>query len=149
MVQKKIVVLECDLCGAEGEGVETHRIHIDAIARLAEVCARCWEGIVASFAVFATAGRAPEIKTQKAGKALEWPGTPWRFSSHALLRMGQRKVTPQDVLRALDNPEIKRPGKASDQEIWQRGQTKVVVVPDRQVIITVANGSEDDEELLP
>jgi hypothetical protein len=52
--------------------------------------------------------------------------------------MGERFVKPLDVLRVIAMPEIKRPGSAADEEIWQRGNTKIVVVPDRQVIKTVA-----------
>jgi len=147
MAQRKEIILVCDLCGVEGFGVETHRVAVDAIARVAEACEKCWAGILAGVALFSKAGREPEVKATRAGKALDWPDTPWKFSSHALLRMGERHVTPTAVLRVIADPELKRPGKASDQEIWQKGSTKIVVVPERQVIVTVANGEQEDDDL--
>lgn len=137
MVQSREVVLVCDLCGSENM-VDTHRISVDGTARDAEACEPCWSKTLASFATWATAGRAPTVKRSKTGDLLQWPDTPWRFTAHAFKRMGERHVKPHEVLAVIERPEIKRPGEAADEEIWQRGETKVVVIPSRQVIKTVA-----------
>ena len=118
--------------------VETHRVNVDGTARDAEACDTCWSKTLALFATWAIAGREPTIKRSKVTDLVEWPDTPWRFTSHAILRMGERFVKPHDVLKVIAMPEIKRPGEAADEEIWQRGNTKIVVIPDRQVIKTVA-----------
>lgn len=143
-VRKTIVTLVCDLCESENL-VETHRVSVDTTAREAEVCESCWVGIIAALALFHQVGHEPPKKETRTGKVLAWPDTPWRFSSHALIRMGERNVKPEEILRVIERPEIKRPGKASDQEIWQRNGTKVVVVPERQVVVTVARASEEPD----
>lgn len=137
MAQRRTVVLVCDLCGSEGDMVETHRIVIDGTARDAEACESCWSRTIALFATWATAGRAPSLKKSKLTELHSWPDTEWRFTSHAMQRMGERHVKPLDVLKVIAQPEIKRPGDAADEEIWQRGNTKIVVVPARQAIKTV------------
>ena len=138
MVQRREVVLVCDLCGTEGDLVETHRIVVDGNTRDAEACDSCWSSTLATFAVFATAGRAPAAKRYKKDELVQWPDTPWRFTNHAMLRMGERKVRPVDVLKVIAAPEVKRPGDTEDTEVWTRDNTKIVVSPARQVIQTVA-----------
>ena len=125
--------------------VETHRIVVDGTARDAEACHDCWSKTLAGFAAWATQGRAPVTKKSKISDAVAWPDTPWKFTPHAFKRMGERKVTPTQVLRVLAEQDIRRPGDSVDTEIWQRGDIKVVVVPDKQVILTVAKTGEDDD----
>lgn len=138
MVQRREVVLVCDFCGTEGKMVETHRLAVDGTARDAEACDTCWSSTLASFAQWATAGRAPSVRKAKVADIVAWPGTEWRFTNHAMQRMGERRVKPLDVLKVIAAPEIKRPGEEADVEIWQRGDTKIYVIPDRQIIKTVA-----------
>lgn len=121
--------------------VEKHRIVVDGTARDAEACDTCWSATLALFARWAAQGRAPSVKKAKVDELVGWPDTEWRFTAHALKRMGERFVKPLDVLKTIAQPEIKRPGEAADEEIWQRGDTKVVVVPSRQVIKTVAKNN--------
>lgn len=144
-MKKTIVTLVCDLCDSE-EAVETHRLTVDTTARDAEVCERCWVGILSALALFHQVGREPEAKQTRTGPVVSWPETAWRFSSHALVRMGERNVKPEEVIRTIERPEVTRPGKASDQEIWQRNGTKVVVVPERRVVVTVAHTDEELSE---
>lgn len=143
-MRREVIVLVCDLCerGEPEVVVETHRVVVDSIARDAEACVECWQGVVEAFVPFAAAGRQP-AKVTKTTKAFDWPGSSWKFSSHAMQRMGERKVSPEEVLRVVGDPEIRLPGKASDQEVWTRNGTKVVVVPERQVVVTVARRDED------
>jgi len=118
--------------------VETHRITVDGTSRDAEVCMTCWAPLIAAFAPFASGGREPAKKREKKSDLLQWPDTSWTFTKHALLRMGERGVSPAQVLRVIGEQEIRRPGKYDGEEIWQRGDVKVVVNPERQVVRTVA-----------
>lgn len=147
MVQRREVVLVCDLCESE-DLVQTHRIIVDGQARDAEACDPCWSRTLVAFAAWATQGRTPSRKKSVAKDVVAWPDTEWKFTSHAMQRMGERKVKPRDVIRCVDMPDVCRPGKASDQEIWTRGTTKVVVVPERMVILTVAKTDEEDATVL-
>lgn len=144
MARREVIVLVCDLCESE-DMVETHRVTVDGVTRDAEVCSNCWGTTTACLTAFYAVSREPSVKVSRV-KAMEWPGTEWRFSSHALQRMGERHVTPEAALKVCDDPELRRPGKASDQEIWTRNGTKVVVVPERRIIVTVARQSDDDGE---
>lgn len=137
MAQRRVVTLLCDLCGGE-DMVETHRITVDGTSRDAEVCLSCWTPLIAAFAGFANGGREPEKKREKKSDLLQWPDTPWTFTKHALLRMGERGVTPAQVLRVIAEQEIRRPGKYEGEEIWQRGDIKIVVNEERQTVRTVA-----------
>jgi len=126
--------------------VETHRIVVDGTTRDAEACHGCWSTTLAGFAAWATQGRAPSAKKSKISDAVSWPDTPWKFTPHCLERMGTRKVSPTQVLRVLAEQEIRRPGDTADSEIWQRGDIKIVVVPDKRVVVTVARqGGEADD----
>jgi hypothetical protein len=96
-----------------------------------------------AFAGFANGGREPVKKRIKEADLLQWPDTPWRFTSHAILRMGERKVRPADVLRVLSYQDVRRPGHLDGEEIWTRDDVKVVVNPDRQIVKTVAKLNQD------
>ena len=71
------------------------------------------------------------------------PGTTWRFTSHALIRCGERNLDPLEIVRVLDDPTLTRPGKASDQEIRERNGVKAVCVPERGIVLTVARKGEE------
>lgn len=150
MSSRQVVTLLCDLCGHsehETAGVQTRRIAVEGRASEAEVCDGCWSTILAGFAFFATKGRAVPSRTRvKSAKA--WPGSSWRFTAHALIRCGERDLDPLEVVKAIEDPSITRPGRASDQEIRERGYLKAVVVPERGIVITVARKGEDDASLI-
>lgn len=151
MVEKRTVVLVCDLCGSDADGireVQTRRINVDGIGAEAEVCAPCWSGLLAAFAPMATAGRALPLRTPGVRTAKHFPGSTWRFSSHALIRCGERNMDPAEIVAAIEDPTLVRPGRSSDQEIRERGYIKAVVVPDRGIVVTVARKGEDDAEAL-
>lgn len=147
MTARKITVLVCDDCGSDELGaVETHQVTVDGRAIEAEICQRCWQKLCAAFAAFATHGRALPLRTP--ARAKPFPGTTWKFSSHALVRLGERHIDPMEILPVVEDPTITRPGRASDLEIREKGNLKVVVAPERGVIITVAKRSEDDDTLV-
>lgn len=146
MAERREVVLVCDYC--EGTDlVDTHRLTLDGHTAEAEACEGCWSGVVATFAAFVTKGRPVPTKSRVPSK-VEWPDTEWHFTHHALQRMGERKLSPHDVLTALARPEVTRPGRASDQELRVRHGVKVVCIPDRRIIMTVAHVDDDDDALV-
>lgn len=150
MAERRTVVLVCDLCDQEASDdleVETRQVIVNAVGAEAEVCEGCWGQLMAAFSVFATKGRALPLRTPKLKSAKAVPGTSWRFSSHALIRCGERNLDPLEVVAAIDDPTVTRPGRASDQEIRERGYLKAVVVPERGIVVTVARKGEDDENL--
>jgi hypothetical protein len=57
-------------------------------------------------------------------------------------------MDPLEVVQAIEDPTLIRPGRASDQEIRERGYVKAVVVPDRGIVVTVARKGEDDASSL-
>lgn len=151
MAEKRTIVLVCDLCEREAGdavGVETRTIVVDGVGAEAEACDGCWEQLMVSFSVFATRGRRLPPRTPKLRGAKSIPGSPWRFTSHALIRCGERNLDPVEIVEAIDDPTIVRPGRASDQEIRERGTLKAVVVPERGIVVTVARRGEDDESDL-
>lgn len=145
MSRREVVSLVCDMCGkdaAEVVGVETRRVQIDGIAVEAEICDGDYQPILEAFAVFARAGRELPRKTPTRG-AKAYPGTHWKFSDHALMRLAERHLDPLQIVKVCDSPEITRPGNASDLEIRERNGLKAVVAPERLVIITVARKDEE------
>src|SRR6187402_1534480 len=124
MSSRQEVILICDVCD-DGEGsefatdVETRRIGVEGVEVEAEICARHWEDLLSGFAVFATKGRPVPARTRLRG-VKAYPGTTWRFTSHALIRCGERDLDPVEIVSVLDDPTMTRPGKASDQEIRER-----------------------------
>lgn len=148
MTQRQVIVLICDLCGHdqdETEGIETRRITVELDTAEAEVCTSCWSTSLAHFAYFATKGRPVPRTTRKSGKP--FPGTTWRFTAHALIRLGERKIDPLEVVPVLDDPTTVLPGRTADSLIHERGTLKAVVVPDRGLVITVARRGEVLDDL--
>jgi hypothetical protein len=148
MTQRQVITLVCDLCGHdehETDGVETRRITVELDTAEAEVCSSCWTTTLAHFAFFATHGRTVPRTVRKPAKP--WPGTTWRFTAHALVRIGERKLDPLEILPVLDDPTTVRPGRTSDSVIHERGPYKAVVIPERGVVITVAHKGESVDDL--
>lgn len=151
-MKREVVELVCDFCGLgenSGRMVETHRAALDLVAYDAEACERCWAKTLETFAVFAKSGRAVPPRTKIKRDAVAFPGTAWKFSSHAMRRLGERKIDPVELLKAIDRPDVTRPGNSADLEIRERGRLKAVVAPDRLVIITAAHHDEDDRAVMP
>lgn len=148
MASKKVVVLQCDGCGTEVPGeVQTRQISVDGRAVEAEQCSVCWSKVCTAIAVFATHGRPLPLRTPVRG-AKPWPGTTWKFSGHALQRLGERGIDPAEIVKVIEDPTISRPGRASDLEIRERGSYKAVVAPARGIVITCARRAEDDDTLV-
>jgi hypothetical protein len=147
-MRREVPYLVCDVCsvdelGDPAAGIKTHRIAFDGVAMEAEVCKRCTDDLLVGFARFATVGRRVPIRTRIAD-AVPFPGTAWQFSAHALTRLGERHIDPLLAIAAADDPQVTRPGRASDLEVRQRGKVKAVVAPARGVIVTVG-GAEDED----
>jgi hypothetical protein len=150
MAARETIIYVCDLCGKESPDtseVETRQIIVGGRGAEAEVCVPCWTGVVGAFAEFAKSARLLPLRTPGIRAAKSIPGSAWRFTSHALIRCGERNLDPLEIVAAIDDPTIVRPGRASDQEIRERGSIKAVVVPDRGVVVTVARKGEADDAL--
>src|SRR5262245_39463354 len=102
MSSRHEVVLICDLCEAESSTanvVATHRIGVDGVEVEAESCEACWARTLETIAVLGTRGRPIPAKTQRLrGVSKPWPGTTWRFTSHALIRCGERNLDPVEIV---------------------------------------------------
>lgn len=147
MSERRVVVFVCDLCEQEANDkleVQTRQVIVSGQGVEAEVCDPCWATFLGTFSTFAVKGRALPARTPGLRSAKSFPGSTWRWTSHALIRCGERGLDPAEVVAAIEDASIVRPGRASDQEIRERGYLKAVVVPDRGVIVTVARKGEDD-----
>jgi hypothetical protein len=145
VTRREILIPVCDVCGVEGDGVETRRMGVDGVWVEAEVCAADWAEILKGIAAMARVGRELPRRTRIKGTAKPWPGTAWRFTDHALMRLAERHLDPVEIVKVIDDPTTIRPGNASDLEIRERGKLKAVVAPDRAIVITVARREEADE----
>jgi hypothetical protein len=147
MAERRTVVLMCDMCEQDADdnlNVQTRQVIVDGNGVEAEVCDPCWSTFLGTFATFSARGRALPARTPKLRNVKSIPGTTWRFTSHALIRCGERNLDPVEIVEAIEDPTLIRPGRASDQEIRERGYLKAVVVPDRGIVVTVARKGEDD-----
>ena len=149
MGNRQVVVDVCDRCGraAPLAVVSTHRLALDGHTVEFEACERCWSDTLGTLAWIGKAGRKvprPYRKVAPIADAVPWPGTPWVFTSHALIRLGERKLSPLDVIGAAENPEHTYPGEIPESEVRVRGRIKAVVSTERHIIITAAN--KDTEE---
>lgn len=161
MASREVVVNVCDLCHKDdGEGdlvVQTHTLVVDGVAVEAEVCVTCWWMAVKYIQPLVEVGR-PAKGRRKQGvvvqhlprkrEAVEWPGSAWAFTSHALQRMGERRLKPMDVLAVADKPEIVRPGKQDDHVRVHEGRGLKVIVDTRDMVIVTAAGDEDHQEKI-
>lgn len=149
-MKRSRIELVCGFCGKgqdDGAVVDTHRLGVDGTAYDEEVCDPCWDRLLVHFAPFATTGRkVPKTAAKKARRprdAVAFPGTQWRFSSHAMMRLGERKIDPVELLKMIDSPTVVRPGNSDDVEIREGARLKAVVAPERFVIVTAAHHDED------
>lgn len=163
MTSRAVVVLECDRCGTQKpeDGVETitlgglegeackgcrKEIFSDAFEMWMEAARR---GVDTPRQVRATRAKRKDsvaLANSVAGLTLmQWPNTPWRFTSHALQRMGERFVMMEDLLPVLKHPDVTRPGDKNDGvEVWLGGRLKVVVNPEQHAVLTVAMRDEGE-----
>ena len=63
--------------------------------------------------------------------------TEWVFTEHAKVRMGERKVSAIQALRAACTPVIQRPGRTDETMVHEGYGVKVVVDLDQKTILTV------------
>jgi len=61
----------------------------------------------------------------------------WHISRHALQRAIERRVHPEEITAALQDPEIRRAGNTPGTEYRQAGAVAVVCDPTAHRIITV------------
>lgn len=151
MATQQEIVLVCDLCGKDDRQVdiETHRLKVDGKEVEAEACISCWVKAIKGIAPLAKVGRKPKVATPRQKKAVvvPWPGSAWQFSDHALIRMGQRRLNPVDVLWVAENPETSYPGlKDENAEVRMGKGLKVVVNPFRLTILTASERHVDEQK---
>lgn len=146
------VALHCEWCDTT-DMVETYSITVNGQKYEFEACPADYaERIVVPFGVIAKAGRrvTPEVAAQPTGrytkrtKVSPMPGTDWRFTAHALIRMGERRLSPMDVIAVAENPEVTHTSEHDDTLFnYQAGNIRLTVDPGRKAIITAA--LRDDE----
>lgn len=155
-MKQEVVVLICDMCGDEDGTdtlrglvtVHTHSMVLDGHAVEAEACERCWEKYLAAFVTFRQIGRKPKkVKAKEdAIEVVPFPGTRWHFTYHALLRMGERRLNPLDVIQAAEKPKIVHAGRTPDSEIRILGNLKVTIQPEKRRVITAGYREAEDKE---
>lgn len=146
MATREIIVLSCDCCDSE-DMVDTHTMTIDGQSVEAEVCAKCWERLMGAFAGIAKNGRRIKPARVKKADVLPFPGEAWKFSAHALVRMGERHLDPSKVAEAAEDPTTTHPGLTKGLEVRIRGNIKVVVQPKSRTIITAGGRDEEIENV--
>lgn len=134
------IVYLCDLCGSDSQA-STHTLTVDNHATEFEACPHCWQELLTHVARIDKVGRTPKRKQAKA-RTYPFPGESWKFTSHALIRMGERHLSPADVTAVAEQPEICRPGREPDVEIRVGLDVKVVVRPHTREILTAARREE-------
>ncbi len=151
-MRREVIVLVCDWCGADETTtiVRTHTLRVDeGQAVAAEACDNDWQRVIESFAVFAIHGRPVVTQTDQPRKrtppqpAVAFPGTDWRFTFHALQRMGERSISPERALAVVSNPATVFEGEQKNGAMVHLGRDlRVVLDPERRTILTVANRSD-------
>lgn len=152
-------VLVCDMCKASGADpervaafgpVKTHQLTIDGTTVELEACQRCWRQDFVS----PTAWVIRMARTVKRKKRVDdgptivpFPGQPWYFTFHALIRMGERHLQPGEVVTAVERPETVYTGEEVGTEVRIRGDIKVAVNPTRRSILTCARRNEEMESV--
>jgi hypothetical protein len=146
MASKKVVVISCDLCGTE-DLVETHNMVVDGNPIEFEACDSCWGKTLEPIAILAKVGRKPPKLVKVSGRknVMEFPGESWKFTAHALGRMGSRHISPTQACKAADDPQITRGARDPKAQVRVRNHIKVVVDEERRLILTVSNETEEDE----
>jgi hypothetical protein len=152
MATQTFITLECDLaykgCSKDVD-VETHSMALDGTPVEFEACPHCWDGALSLFTEVVKAGREPSRikKVSQAKNVFDFPGKEWKFTAHALERMGQRHITPDKACRAADYPDLTRGGRDANTQIRVRKGIKVLVDESRGLIVTVAREEDVDENV--
>lgn len=145
------VTLHCEWCDTT-DMVETYSITVNGQKYEFEACPADYaERIVTPFGAIARTGRkvtpdkvASDPKYTRRTKVEAMPGTEWRFTFHALTRMGQRRISPADVIAVAENPEMTHTSESDDALfVYQGGKVRLTVDPTRKTIVTAA--LRDDE----
>jgi hypothetical protein len=148
MAVKEVIVNVCDVCDhAEPDVVvSAHRVVVDKTGVDIDTCDECWADVTPNLATIQKAGRRITAKVPKVTReVVEWPGSRWRFSAHALQRLGERHIDPLDAANVADDPAQTWPGIKPGLEVRSRGGVKVVVNPKSFTIATVSNRDEAEE----
>lgn len=146
MATRKVIVLTCDMCGTT-DLVQTHNMLVDGNAIEFETCDSCWGKTLGPIAVLSKVGRKPAKLQRVSMKAdvVDFPGETWKFTAHALERLGSRHISPHQACRAAEDPQLTRGAKDPKCQIRERNNIKVVVNEEKRLILTVANTTEEDE----
>jgi hypothetical protein len=147
-MKREVVRLVCDLCQLdeiETDGVETRRLRLDRNEIECEVCHACWVRAVKHLLPLVKSGRqAKHSRTRTRTRtvsdgAVRMPGTDWRFTSHALERIGERRLDPVRVVEVADHPAQTRPSTSLvEAMVHECNDVHVVVIASRKIIITAA-----------
>lgn len=141
MATMRVVVLECDICKGT-DLVGTHMISVDGKTVEAEACEPCWQKVVTCLIPFSKAGRVPQPKKVSAKKdIMPFPGQAWRFTAHALVRLGERHIDPVEAAKAADQPE-RTEVRADSAEVRIRKNVKVIVDVRKGLIVTASKRDE-------
>ena len=101
-----------------------------------------------AFSDFAKAGRRPTpMKVSGKKNVVTFPGEAWTFSSHALIRLGERHLDPSAAAAVAENPATVYPGLNPGTEVRVGGGIKVVILPAKRLILTVASRNEEVENV--
>ena len=144
MATREVVELCCDLCGTV-DLVATHTIAVDGVLVEFETCDSDYARLMEAFAIVGAVGRKVKQTTRKRAKRDE---RSWEFSSHSLIRMGERHVKPDEALAVLDDPDLRFPGNDPDCEVFIRDGVKVVVDHTTTRIVTVSRRVSEAESLI-
>lgn len=146
MATREIVTLECDLCGGD-DMVQTHTLVVDGSAVECEACLTCWQAIMNYLVPFSKAGRKPTPTKIRKKDVVPFPGLAWAFSSHALIRLGERHLDPTHAVKAAEDPELSHPGLQPFTEVRIRDEVKVVIDPRKRLVLTVSKRGEEVESV--
>lgn len=147
MTTRKVTTLHCEWCDTS-DMTETYSITVNGQKYEFEACPKDYLRHVAEpFAVIARVGRkvtpetvSPDEKYSRRSKTAHMPGTDWRFTPHALIRMGERRIDPTDVIAVADNPQTTFTSETNDDLFVYTGEKNIrlTVDPSRKVIVTAA-----------
>lgn len=145
---RTIVTFVCDLCESD-DMVETHTLNVDGKAVEADACLPCWQKVLENLAVFSVVGRPITRAKVRKADVVPFPGESWKFTSHALIRLGERHLNPTQAALAAEKPDVSRPGREPGTLVHTTGPIKVAIDPTRRLILTVARRSEEIETASP
>lgn len=148
------VILVCDRCQTERENADVapHTIAIDGSAVGLDACRKCWDELRIGFTPLL--GVSHPVKMPRAPKAtrVRRASSPeptddhhgWTFTTHALIRLGERKIDALTAIGIAENPQLTRTSdEVPDAHVHERAGIGVVVVRERKLIITVFHRGDD------